>query len=68
MLEVLRGEEVDITLSLSSGNHMDAGVVFKKSSVEYSVASNEFVDVEALIVNNSGKYPEIFPTFDIPYY
>lgn len=58
MLDVLRGDEVDIHLTLQENASSEYGAVRREGQSRcepYSIAANDFMDVCARVVNNSGK-------------
>lgn len=61
MLDILRGDEVDIRLSLAANPSSDNGVFAKTRGhrQQYTAASNEFVDVLANVVNKSSTRPSL---------
>lgn len=58
LLEILRSDEVEIELSLDDNPSADLGVFSKRGSGDrllYSTRANDFMDVCARVVNNSGQ-------------
>lgn len=59
LLEILRSDEVEIELSLDDNPSANPGVFSKRGSADrllYSTRANDFMDVCARIVNNSGPF------------
>lgn len=60
MLDVLRGDDVEIILSLDENENSDAEAFEKKQRgrpSEFSARANDFLDVCACVVNNSSELP-----------
>lgn len=58
LLEILRSDEVEIELSLDDNPSAEPGVFSKRGNADrllYSTRANDFMDVCARVVNNSGQ-------------
>ena len=57
MLDVLRGDDVEIILSLDENENSDAEKKQRGRPSEFSARANDFLDVCACVVNNSSELP-----------